>query len=358
MKGKKLQLPKIKETSPETTTPSKRKKVSLALQGGGSHGAYTWGVVDALLQDDRLQIEGVSGTSAGGMNAISIIQGLIKGGNAGARKTLREYWELIGEKGQMSPLQFSPYDKMLKNYTLSNNPMLHIMQFMGSVLSPYQFNPENIHPLQDIVENFFDYDALQNSSEYKLFLCATHLATGRLKIFTGKEINPQAVLASACIPTLFQAVEVDGDYYWDGGYIGNPAIYPLIYNCEAPDIITIQLLRVYDPKVPTSIAEINNRMREITLNGCLVREMRAITFITKLIDEGIIPPGKLKRLYMHTIRDDAFAGSLDRSTILSADPDFLEYLFEAGRRFGHDWLETNFDNIGVRSTARLEEEYL
>lgn len=339
-------------------TPSKRKKVSLALQGGGSHGAYTWGVVDALLEDERLQIEGVSGTSAGGMNAASIIQGLIKGGNAGARKTMTEYWQLIGQMGKTSPLQFYPYDKITKNFTLSNNPILHMMQFIGNLVSPYQLNPHNIHPLRNMVENFFDYDALQNSTEYKLFLCATHVATGTLKIFTGKEVNPQSLLASACVPTLFQAIEVNGDYYWDGGFIGNPAIYPLIYSCDTPDIITVQIRRVYDPKLPTTMSAIHNRLGEITQNSCLNREMRAITFITKLIDEGIIPEGKLKRLYMHMIRDDAFIGSLDRTTGFSSDPDFLEYLFQAGHRFGRKWLFENFHSIGVRSTAHLDEDYV
>lgn len=349
----------LKDNNTSTSTaPPKRKKISLALQGGGSHGAYTWGVVDALLEDERIQIEGVSGTSAGGMNATAIIQGLIKGGNAGARKTMRDYWELIGHIGETSPLQFYPYDKLTKNFTLANNPMLHILQYINTLFSPYQLNPQNIHPMQEIVDNFFDYDALQRSTEHKLFLCATHVETGKLKIFTGKELNPQSLLASACLPTLFQAIEVDGNYYWDGGYIGNPAIYPLIYYCDTPDIVTIQIRRVYSPKLPNTLNDIHNRLAEITFNACLTREMRTISYITKLIDEGTISPGKLKRLFIHMIRDDAFIGSLDHSTALSADPDFLEYLFEAGRRFGRTWLATNFDSIGVRSTAHLEEDYV
>lgn len=350
--------PKTNENGKATAKESGRKKVSLALQGGGSHGAYTWGVVDALLEDNRLEVEGVSGTSAGGMNATAIVQGLIKGGNAGARKMMREYWQKIGEKGKTSPLQFNPFDKMVKNFTLANNPMLKIMEYVGSILSPYQLNPQNKHPMRDIVENLFDFTALQSSKDHKLFLCATHVATGKLKIFTGKTLNPQSVLASACVPTLFQAIEVDGEFYWDGGFIGNPAIYPLIYQCETPDIITIQIRRVHDPKLPTTVHEINNRLGEITQNACLTREMRAIAFITKLIDDGIIPHGKMKRLHMHMIRDDAFFGSIDRATGFSADPDFLEYLFEAGRRFGRTWLEQNYDGIGVRSTAHLDEDFV
>lgn len=338
--------------------PTGKKKVSLALQGGGSHGAYTWGVVDALLEDERIEIEGVCGTSAGGMLASSIIQGLLKDGNRGARKTMTDYWTMFGEIGKKSPIQFSPFDKAMKNFTITNNPILRMMMMLTGMFSPYQLNPQNKNPLGDFVEKFFDFDLLQTAKKQKLFLCATHVATGKLKVFTGEEITRQTVLASAAVPSIFQAVEVDGEYYWDGGYIGNPAIYPLIYYCDTPDIIVVQIRRVYDPKLPTTGFAITNRLAEITQNTCLTREMRAISFITKLIDEGTIAPGKLKRLHMHIIRDDMFIGSLEQVSGFVADPDFLKYLYDAGRRFGRNWLKQNFDSIGVRTTAHIEEDYI
>lgn len=335
-----------------------RKKISLALQGGGSHGAFTWGVLDALLEDPRIDVEGVSGTSAGAMNATATIQGLLKNGNVGARKTLRDFWEKIGEKGKKSLLQFNPMDKMTKRFEMSNNPIFKTIGFMNTLLSPYELNPQNIHPLQDLIMDVFDFEALKKSKDRKLFLCATHVATGKLKIFTGKEITPEALLASACVPSLFQAIEIEGEFYWDGGFIGNPAIYPLIYHCDTPDILIIQIRRVHDPIVPRTMREINNRLGEITQNACLTREMRSIAFISKLIDDGVIAPGALKRLYVHLIRDDAFFGTLDRASGFSADPDFLEYLFEQGRRCGKKWLTENFDAIGKKTTARLEEDFV
>jgi NTE family protein len=335
-----------------------KKKVAIALQGGGSHGAFTWGVMDALLEDDRIEIEGVSGTSAGGMNATAIIQGLLKNGNKGAREMLKIYWTKLGEMGKKSPLQFNANEKKVNHYDLSSNPTFQLMNLMGTFLSPYQTNPHNKHPMRPLVDEIFDFPLLQKAKDHKLFLCATHIASGKLKIFTGKEITPDTLLASACVPSLFQAIEVDGDFYWDGGFIGNPAIYPLIYNCKTPDVIVIQIRRVHDPIVPRTVHDINNRLGEITQNACLTREMRAIAFISQLIDDGIIPPGKIKKLNMHLIRDDAFFGSLDRATGFSSDPDFLAYLFGQGRKCGKKWIEQHFEGVGNRTTADLAEDFV
>lgn len=351
-------MTKVHKSKQEAPVKGKKKKIAVALQGGGSHGAFTWGVLDALLEDDRIDIEGASGTSAGGMNATALIQGLLQGGNPGARKMLRRYWEKLGEMGKRSPLQFSPSEKVVKNFNITNNPIFKLMKFIGSFLSPYQLNPQNIHPMRGLVEDLFDFKLLQKAKDRKLFLCATHIATGKLKIFTGKDINTDSVLASACVPSLFQAIEIDEEFYWDGGFIGNPAIYPIIYNCETPDIVVIQIRRIHDSVVPRTVHDINNRLGEITQNSCLTREMRSIAFISKLIDEGIIAPGKMKRLHMHFIRDDAFFGSLDRASGFSSDPDFLAYLFGAGRKCGKNWLKQHFDNIGVQTTAQLEEDFI
>lgn len=337
---------------------SDRKKIAVALQGGGSHGAYTWGVLDALLEDERIEIEGLSGTSAGGMNATATAQGLILGGNEKAREVLRNLWDLIGQEGKKSPIKPNYFDKLTKNFNISNSPMFKMMQFMTSFLSPYQLNPSGNHPLQPVIDELFDFKALQKSEKVKLFLCATHIATGKLKIFSGKELSRESVLASACVPTLFQAIEVDGELYWDGGFIGNPAIYPLIYECKTPDVMVVQIRRVHDPKTPTTVHDINNRLGEITQNACLTREMRSIAFISKLIDDGIIPKGKMKRLHMHMIRDDQFFGGIDRASGFCSDPDFLEYLFKAGRRTGREWLRNHFDDIGNKSTAHLDQDFV
>ena len=340
------------------TKAAPKQRINIALQGGGSHGAYTWGVLDALLQDDRIHVEGVSGTSAGGMNATAMIQGLIQNGRQGARDSLAAFWNRVGEEGLKSWIQLNPIDKMAKNFSVSKNPMFQMLKMMNSFYSPYQLNPRNEHPMRKVVEDVFDFNLLRKATDPKLFLCATHIATGKLKIFSNKEMSPEAVLASACVPTLFQAVEVDGEFYWDGGFIGNPAIYPLIYNCEAPDILVIQIRRVHDDKVPTTVQEIQNRLGEITQNACLTREMRAIAFITQLIDTGVIPKDKLKKLNMHLIRDDNFFGNLERESGFSADPDFLKYLFNAGQKAGQKWLKENGDAIGVRTTANIEKDYL
>jgi len=337
---------------------TQKKNVAIALQGGGSHGAYTWGVLDSILEDNRIHVEGVSGTSAGGMNAAALAQGINKGGNAEARNTLRALWGKIGELAQNSPIKVDPMNKALKKFNISQNPAFLFMQYMSNMLSPYQFNPQNIHPLADVVEDLFDFNELQSTKHCKLFLCATHVASGKLKIFKGNEISHKALLASACVPSLFQAVEVNEEYYWDGGFIGNPAIYPLIDNCDTADILIIQIRRVHDPKLPTTVHEIQNRLGEITQNSCLTREMRTIAFITKLIDDGVVAPDALKRLYVHMVRDDAFFSSIDRASGFCNDPEFLDHLFKAGRRAGKKWIEDNYDSIGKKTTADIEYDFV
>jgi NTE family protein len=349
---------KTKDTPNNSSSTPKQKKVVVALQGGGSHGAFTWGVLDALLEKKDFFIEGISGTSAGAMNAVAATQGLLQNGNKGAQQMLQAYWEKIGEKGRKSPLQFSPLDKAVKHFDMSNNPVFKMMQSIGGMFSPYQLNPKNVHPMRDVVEGLFDFKLLQEAQERKVFLCATHIATGKLKIFTGKELTSDAVLASACVPSLFQAIEVNGEFYWDGGFIGNPAIYPLLYNCDAVDVIVIQIRRVHDHVIPRTVHDINNRLGEITQNACLTREMRSIAYITKLIEDGVIPKGRVKHLHMHLIRDDEFFGTLDRSSGFSADPDFLAYLRDAGRRCGEKWIKEHYNNIGVRTTANLGDDFV
>ena len=243
------------------------KGVNLALQGGSAHGAFTWGVLDRLLEDPRIEVEGVSATSAGAMNAAVIAQGLTTGGRKGAREALEEFW--LGVARISAPLG-----------------ALQLFELVSRFLSPYQLNPLNYNPLRQLIQRVIDFERLRQGSASKLFLPATNVRTGKIKVCTDKEITADCGLASACLPYLYQAVEVDGEYYWDGGYMGNPALFPLIYSCLSRDILIVHVNPIERPDRPTSAREIMNRVNEISFNSSLMREMRAVAFVTKLIDDG------------------------------------------------------------------------
>ena len=336
------------------------KKVSIAMQGGGAHGAFAWGVMDRLLEEDDIYIEGVSGTSAGGMNAASVVDGLIHGGNAGARAKLDNYWREMSELAK----KISPYQNKLdqlfpmnipmgngNHFNMDNSPGALMMNFMCKFLSPYQMNPLNYNPFGDFIKDFFDFAAIRASKERKIYLGATHVKTGKIKIFSNDQFCADALMASACLPYLFQAVKVDGEYYWDGGYIANPAIYPLIYDCEATDIILIKLTRTYCPKLPKTHAEIQERYNEISFNNCLVREMRAIHMITKMIDSGIIKDPNIKRMNMHLIMNEYAFRGLNQSSSLNTSWDFLQSLKEDGRNTADAWLKNNKRKLCEKQTS-------
>lgn len=358
---------------------SERKKIAIALQGGGAHGAFAWGVMDRLLEDGRFDIVGVSGTSAGGMNAASIIQGLIKGGADEARTTMRRYWEGMHELSKdISPFH-NPFingpwsewfrhmsrmwhlmcpwmpDALARNYNLDHMPMFQLTKHMGNVFSPYDTNPRNINPFRDFIHDFFDFETIRNSQERRIFLGTTHVRTGKIKIFSNQDISGDVLMASACLPFLFQSVEIEGEHYWDGGYIANPAIYPLIEACDTRDIVIIQLTKTYCDEVPTSHGAIVDRMKEITYNGCLVREMRAIYFITMLIDKGIIAKDKMKRLNMHLIKNENTFRDLNLSSALNTDWEFLTMLFKEGRSTAEKWIHKNYDNVGSNNYELSQE---
>lgn len=336
----------------------KPKKVCLALQGGGAHGSFTWGVLDKLLEDGRIEVEGLSGTSAGAMNALAMVQGLMNGGLESARKSLSDFWrQLSTVSAKTSPYKMSFYDKIMKNYNCDYSLAFYMCNILSHMLSPYQLNPFNINALKDLVESFFDFEKLRNYDKVKVFLCATHVASGKLKNFTLKSMTADKMLASACLPELFQAVKVDNDYYWDGGFIGDPAIYPLIYNCESPDIIIIRIKKIHHHELPTTVQQINDRLNEITFNACLMREMRNIYYITKLIDEGTIDPKKVKKLHIHVIDNENLFAHLGTQSIRNTDWDFLQHMFQAGRKTAAVWLDEYFDCIGVKTSAQIYEDY-
>ncbi|MBI1954732.1 MAG: patatin-like phospholipase family protein [Proteobacteria bacterium] len=324
-----------------------KKKIAIALQGGGAHGAFAWGVMDKLLEDGRFDIRGISGTSAGGMNAASVIQGLIKGNTETARDSLKHYWKNMSELSKkISPFYMEPLDRLYHHYNLDHSMGYLMMSQLQAHLSPYDLNPHNINPFFEFLKGFFDFEAIRYNTERHIFLGATHVKTGRIKIFSNKDFCADVLLASACLPFMFQAVRVDGEYYWDGGFIANPAIYPLINECDCNDIIIVQLTNTHCEGLPKTKAEITDRLKEITYNGCLVHEMRAIYFVTKLIDEGKVKPDALKRMNMHVIKnEDSFKG-LNLSSAYNTDWDFLMMLYNAGRDTAEKWIAKNFDRVG------------
>lgn len=335
------------------------KKISVALQGGGAHGAFSWGVLDRLLEDDRIEIEGLTGTSAGGMNAVCLAQGLMKGGRQEAREEMYRFWRSISDVGQASLLnQRGVIDRLLGNYTMYNSLGFIMFDYFSRIFSPSEINPLQIDPLKEIISEQFDFEGLQKYKGCKVFLCATHVFTGKLRIFSLEDLKPECLLATSCLPTIHNAVMVDGEYYWDGGFIGNPVFFPLIYKCESPDILYVQLNPSERPKLPTTAREISDRLNEITNNASVIREMRAIHFITNLIEEGLLDEKKIKKVHMHVVENEEIFQSLGWSSKLNTEWEFLEYLFTNGREAADKWLKENFDNIGVKTTALLKEHFI
>jgi NTE family protein len=335
-----------------------KKKINLALQGGGSHGAFTWGVIDRLLEDGRIEIEGLSGTSAGAMNAAVTAYGLTIGGADGARAKLYEYWKAISDAAKTGPLQPTPMDKMFSKGNMDFSPMYHFFDALSKVMSPYQLNPANKSPLRDVLVRIIDFDRLRETEACKLFVAATDACTGRLKVFPNQEMSVDAVLASACLPFMFQAVEIDGHHYWDGGYIGNPPLFPLINETVSPDILIVQINPVNLPEPPKTARDILDRVNTLSFNSSLMRELRAVFFVTDLIDKGELDSTKYKRVNIHTVHAEDVVQTLGVSSKLNADWDFLTYLFETGRERAGQFLTDHFDKIGKESSTDIEENFM
>ncbi|MEO6354821.1 MAG: patatin-like phospholipase family protein [Oxalobacteraceae bacterium] len=338
---------------------TKHKPIALALQGGGMHGAFAWGVLDRLLEDGRIEIEGVSATSAGAMNAVVLAYGLLKGDAEHARQALHDFWHAIAQSADSyNPFRQVPWMKPSSSFGLSHAPLYLLADIMLRILSPYQFNPHNMNPLRQILEEQVDFSALREHCPIHLSLCATNVETSKIRIFSGQDMCIEAVLASACLPTLFQAVEIDGEHYWDGGYVGNPAIYPLIYNCNTNDVVIVHINPIVRPGVPTTAVEILNRINEVSFNSSLMREMRAIAFVTELIQQGKIERGEMKEMMIHSIRSDQTMAALGVSSKLNADWDFLCFLRDKGRTEAEAWLKENYQHIGQRSSIDIGKEFL
>ncbi|MEK0084113.1 patatin-like phospholipase family protein [Benzoatithermus flavus] len=343
---------------PETGAPVEVRTINLALQGGGAHGAFAWGVLDRLLEDERIAFDGVSATSAGAMNAAVLAYGLAEGGREGARKALAGFWRRIAHAAVLSPLQPSPLDRMLHNHRLDWSPAFLLFDLMSRMFSPYDLNPANLNPLRHVLEQSIDFDRLRARCPIRLFLSATNVRSGKVRVFETHEVTADAVLASACLPFMFQAVEIDGEAYWDGGYMGNPVIFPLIYHCDSRDVVVVHINPMRREQVPRTATEIMNRINEISFNSSLMREMRAIGFVTKLIDEGKIADGSMRRMLIHAIQAEEVMQNLSVMSKLNADWEFLTHLRDDGRAHADAWLARNFDRLDRESSVDIHGIYL
>jgi NTE family protein len=328
----------------------KQVAVELALQGGGSHGAFTWGVLDRLLEEERIEIAGVSGTSAGAMNAVVLAAGLLEGGREGAREALRRFWVRVGQAAGFNPMRLNPFAAFFG-------------EMMSRVWSPYQFNPFNLNPLRDILAQSVDFERLRVHDTPRVFVSATAVATGKRRVFRREELDADRVMASACLPMLFQAVTIEGEAYWDGGYVGNPALLPLVRESPAHDLIIVQINPVMRAAVPTRAQDIMDRINEISFNSSLVHEMQAIALLKRLIEDEGVPGHRYKEalfrqvdeLRVHRIHGDADFLALGAQTKLHAGMGFLNDLFGMGRGAADAWLSYNRKRLGRRSTLELAE---
>ncbi|SHG02588.1 NTE family protein [Kaistia soli DSM 19436] len=326
--------------------------IDLALQGGGSHGAFTWGVLDRFLEEQRFKIDGISGTSAGAMNAAVMASGFATGGAEGAKATLEAYWRQVADAAQFSPFQRGPLDVLLGRWTLDTSPIFVAMDMMSRLFSPYDLNPTGRNPLRTILDEAIDFEALKRS-EIQLFITATNVRTGRGRVFRNGEITADVLLASACLPTLFQAVEIDGESYWDGGYSGNPTITPLVRDLESDDTILVPINPVERPGTPRSAAEILNRLNEVSFNSVLLKELRMVALLRQVADPGNTEGAQWARMRIHMIRNDVMA-SLGYSSKLNAEWPFLTMLRDEGRNAASEFLTLHGDDIGRRSTLDLD----
>jgi NTE family protein len=336
------------------------KKINLALQGGGAHGAFTWGVLDSLLADPRIEIEGISGASAGAISAVTLADGLVRGGPQEARNRLAGIWRAVSSNGDLPELQRAVTQKLLSFVPYEGSPAKAWLDTLSRFWSPYDFNPLNINPLKDVIERFVDFDALRASGKLKLFVSATNVFTGRIRIFPREKITAEVVMASACLPMVFQAVEIDGIPYWDGGYMGNPAIFPFFRSTDTEDVVIVSINPLERDMTPRTQTEILNRIDEITFNSSLIAEYRAIEFVTRLIDQGKLPrgrgPGEYRRINVHRVALDSAFKELTADSKLDSDFAFFELLRNGGQRAGKDFLSKHFDDIGVRSTVDIAAE--
>jgi NTE family protein len=325
--------------------------IDLALQGGGSHGAFTWGVLDRLLEEDWLRIDGISGTSAGAMNAAALADGYAAHGREGGRAALEKFWRSVADAAAMSPFQRGPLDVLLGRWSLDHSPVFIGLDLVSRMFSPYDLNPSGANPLKTILDQCIDFDRL-TQAPIRLFVTATNVHTGRARLFRNREITPDVLLASACLPTMFQAVEIDGESYWDGGYSGNPSMVPLVRECESEDTILIQINPIVRPDTPRTARGILNRLNEVAFNAVLLKELRGMAMVRQLPQSESPELGMWGRMRIHRIASEMLT-ELGSSSKMNAEWDFLTMLRDEGRRAAGEFLGAHGGDLGVRSTFDL-----
>jgi NTE family protein len=326
--------------------------IDLALQGGGAHGAFTWGVLDRLLEERRLKIEGISGTSAGAMNAVVLAAGYASGGAEGARAALERFWRSVSEAARLSPFQRGPIDIALGRWTMDTSPAFIALDLMARLFSPYDLNPGGANPLRQILEESVDFQRVVQGP-IRLFVTATNVRTGRGRVFRNAELTPDILLASGCLPTLFQAIEIDGEPYWDGGYAGNPTITPLIRECTSSDTVLVQVNPIIRPGTPRSARDIIDRVNEVSFNATLLKELRMMALLRQVADAGNSEGRLWARMRIHRIASDAMT-ELGYSSKLNAEWTFLCHLREEGRRSADAFLTGHGGDLGKRSSLELD----
>jgi NTE family protein len=326
--------------------------IDLALQGGGAHGAFTWGVLDRLLEEPQLQIEGISGTSAGAMNAAVLVHGHAAGGSKGAKAALEDFWRRVSRAATFSPFRRTPLDVLLGRWTMDTSPIFLAFDMAARVFSPYDLNPRGANPMRDILAECVGFGNLAQSS-IRLFVTATNVRTGRGRVFRNADLTPDVLLASACLPTLFQAIEIDGEAYWDGGYVGNPTITPLVRECASSDTVLVQVNPVERPGTPRSAREILDRLNEVSFNSPLMKELRLIAVLRQVANAGDCEGARWAGMRIHRIASEMMV-ELGYSSKLNAEWEFFCMLRDEGRRCAESFLQSHIEDLGRRSTFDLD----
>ena len=339
---------------PGLAGPKAQKSIALALQGGGAHGAFTWGVLDRLIEDGRLGFEAISGASAGAMNAVALTDGWVEGGPDGARTKLETFWRDISYDGKLTDCERNAFDAFLDFWS----PLTSSAAFgyWRGTLSPSQANPLDLNPLRDALTRLLDFERIR-AAPIHLFVATTRVWTGKIRIFETHELTETQILASACLPTIFRPVEIDGEPYWDGGYTGNPPLWPLYYGIGTDDLLLVQINPVERQATPTSVTEIHDRLNEITFNAGLLSELRVLDFVTHLVDDGKLERGAYKRVNIHRIDGRDQTLKFTSSSRMTADWDLFRELRDIGRARAEAWLAENYEAIGERSTLDLRAAY-
>lgn len=330
-----------------------RHKVAFALQGGGSHGAFTWGVLDRLLEDDAIDINGVTGTSAGAMNAVCLADGLLRGGPEEARRRLRQFWEAIGKMPGLGSFFWPLSGEIQAQMRIEETPPYLALEAMRRNLTPAEYNPAKFNPLREPLLQLIDFDRLHAEKDFKLVVCATNVLTALRRNFTNEDISVDAVLASACLPDLFPPVEIDGQYYWDGGFAGNPSMTSLLRRLPKCDFIIVRIDPIIRKSLPRTAREIHDRVTELSFNTTYFLELTVLGALLVLVEEGQLDRDRFTRFNYHCIEASDQLEKIPPSTKLNNSPAFLEYLFNLGRNTADAWYARHGKDIGRQSSIDL-----